>query len=207
MANILIGDDHAVVRMAVRILLEGAGHTIVGEAGCGVDVLDQSKRSSPDIVILDIDLPRLDGMKVLERLCIERHIKVVIFTGLSAEQYALRCARAGAVAFVSKEDDLFNLSMAVRAAQSGYKTFPTTDSSSVEKGDNNDDEESVIEKLSSRELSVLRYLARGYRIKDIAEALLISEKTASTYKARLTSKLRIKNNLEIAEFARRNGLA
>ena len=208
MARILIADDHAVVRMAVRLLLEKAGHEVVGEAGSGVDVIALARELAPELVILDIDLPQLDGFAVLRRLCGEGdRCKIVVFSGLQADRYAIRCSRSGASGFVSKDGDLAELLSAVQIVLGGYTLFPTMDFSSVDSSSMLASEETLLKTLSDRELSVLRGLARGHRVKDIAQELMLSEKTASTYKSRLIVKLQVGNFVELVELAKRNGLA
>lgn len=203
MARILIADDHAVVRMAVRLLLEKAGHEVVGEAGSGSDALAMTRELLPDLIILDIDLPFLDGFDVLHRISSgERSVKVLIFSGLSAEQCAIRCHRSGAVAYVSKDGELSDLLNAVTVSLAGYTLFPAISNSAIRMGV----EAEAIRALSVREFSVLRYLARGYRIRDIAQELLLSEKTVSTYKGRLVTKLQVENFVQLVELAKRNGV-
>ncbi|WP_275671733.1 response regulator transcription factor [Pseudomonas arsenicoxydans] len=203
----MIADDHAVVRMAVRLLLQQGGHEVIGEADAGVEVIALARSLNPDLVILDIDMPKLDGFAVLQRLCsAQERTKVVIFSGLDASRYAIRCSRAGASGFVSKDGDINELLSAVQIVLAGYTLFPTTDFSSVDSSSRLASEEALLKTLSDRELAVLRNLARGHRIKDIAHELMLSEKTASTYKARLIVKLQVGNFLELVEFAKRNGL-
>lgn len=207
MAKILIADDHAVVRMAVRLLLEKSGHEIVGEADSGLDVIALARSLSPDLVILDIDMPSLDGFDVLKRLCGGgESCKVIVFSGLQADRYAIRASRAGASGFVSKDSDLSQLLSAVQIVLAGYTLFPTTDFSSVDSTSRLTSEDALVKTLSDRELTVLRSLARGHRIKDIAQELMLSEKTTSTYKARLIVKLQVGNFVELVELAKRNGL-
>ncbi|MFJ3368258.1 response regulator [Pseudomonas sp. NPDC086251] len=205
MARILIADDHAVVRMAVRLLLEKGGHEVVAEASCGLETVRMARHLTPDLVILDIDLPRLDGFGVLQRLRSESdRMKVIVFSCLDLSRYAIRCSRAGAHAFVSKDGDLPELLSAVQIVLAGYTLFPTTDFSSVDTSSRLASEEVLMKSLSDRELTVLRQLASGRRVKDIAQELMLSEKTASTYKARLIIKLQVANFLELVDFARRN---
>jgi two-component system response regulator EvgA len=207
LARILIADDHSVVRMAVRLLLQQAGHEVVGEADVGIDVIALSRSLVPDLIILDIDMPKLDGFAVLQRLCGgQARSKVVVFSGLDASRYAIRCSRAGASGFVSKDGDINELLSAVQIVLAGYTLFPATDFSSVDASSRLATEGVLLKTLSDRELAVLRYLARGYRIKDIARELMLSEKTTSTYKARLIIKLQVGNFLELVELAKRNGL-
>lgn len=207
MAKILIADDHAVVRMAVRLLIEKAGHEVVGEAESGLDVIGLVRKLSPDLVVLDIDMPSLDGFAVLQRLCgAEGLCKVIVFSALQADRYAIRSSRAGASGYVCKNGDLSGLLGAVQVVLAGYTLFPATDFSSVDSTSRLASEEELVATLSDRELAVLRNLARGHRIKDIAQELMLSEKTASSYKARLIIKLQVGNFIELVELVKRNGL-
>jgi two-component system response regulator EvgA len=209
MARILIADDHAVVRMAVRMILEKEGHEVVGEATCGVDVVAMARTLKPQLIILDIDLPQVDGITVLQRLCSgEDAFKVLVFSGMGADQYSIRCAREGAAGFISKSGDMEGLLTAIKIILSGYTIFPTNHSPNMNAAATGtiENEEQAINHLSTRELTVLRYLARGQRIRDIAKTLLLSEKTISTYKTRLITKLQVDNLAELIEIAKRNSI-
>lgn len=207
MARILIADDHSVVRMAVTLILKKAGHEVVGEARVGLDVITLVHSLTPDLVILDIDMPQLDGFAVLQRLNTEpKRSKIVVFSGLDAARYGIRCSRAGALAFVSKGSSLDELLRAVQVVLAGYTLFPSTDFSTVDSSSSKLPEARLLEMLSDREIVVLRNLASGRRIKDIAQELMLSEKTTSTYKARLIVKLRVNNFLELVDLAKRNNL-
>jgi two-component system response regulator EvgA len=90
--------------MATRMMLERAGHEVVGEAKNGIEVVSQVRTLAPDLIILDMDMPHLDGFAVLQRLHAEpKAAKIIVFSGLDASRYAVRCARAGASGFVAKE--------------------------------------------------------------------------------------------------------
>lgn len=208
MEKILIDDDHAVIRMAVRLLLEKAGHEIVGEAGSGVDVVARARKLLPGFIILDIDLPKIDGLGVLEHLCGNgSHFRVLIFSSLQSKRYAIRCSRAGAAGFVCKESNLSDLLPAVKIVLGVYTLFPTTKFSSVSYTSRQITEEEAVKTLSSRDLAVLRYLARGYRVTDIARELFLRVKAVSTYKNRLITKLHVANLIELVEITKRNELA
>ncbi|MGY4531878.1 two-component system response regulator EvgA [Pseudomonas sp. TE3786] len=207
MARVLIADDHEVIRLATRMMLENAGHEVVGEASNGVEVVSKVRTLEPELIILDMDMPQLDGFAVLQRLHAEpKAAKIIVFSGLDASRYAVRCARAGASGFVAKDSDLKQLTNAVQVVLSGYKLFPVTEYSSVDGSATLASEKELIETLSDRELTVLRSLAKGNRIKDIAAELLLSEKTVSTYKSRLITKLQVGNLLELVELVKRNDL-
>lgn len=207
MSSFIIIDDHAVVRLAVKLLLEKEGHEVVGDFSGGSEALDAIKNCSVDVLVLDIDMPHMDGFGVLQRLkASKQSFKVVIFTSLSPEQYAGRCARAGASAFVSKQDTVSELLNVIRSVLSGYILFPNVDAMSVAKSAKEEGDSELISRLSDRELSVLRLLVRGERLVDIARQIRISEKTVSTYKSRLMTKLNVTNFVELVELANRNSI-
>ncbi|MFZ6045982.1 response regulator [Pseudomonas sp. CR3202] len=206
MRSALIVDDHPVIRMAVRMLLERNDMVVVGEADNGVDALQLIRQHEPDIVILDIGIPRLDGLNVISRiraLGLESH--VLVLTAQPADSFSQRCFQAGAKGFISKEEDLQNLVTAINAISAGFTVFPalTQGSSQVPALS----EAELVGRLSNQELMVLQYLASGLSNKDIAERMLLSNKTVSTYKTRIQQKLNLDSLLELIEFARRNDLA
>ncbi|TDX20266.1 LuxR family two component transcriptional regulator [Buttiauxella sp. BIGb0552] len=205
MCNILIVDDHPIIRLAMHMLLEKEKYEIVGEASNGVTAIDLARKLKPDIIVLDIGLPGLDGFEVIERLQLsDNKAKIIVLTGLSAEIYVGRCIRAGVAGFVSKDNNLTNLVGAIKAVQMGFSCFPTTVSASMMNYATPVYDQELIESLSNREVTVLRYLARGVTNKEIARDLLISSKTVSTYKMRLMQKLNAKNIIELSEFVARN---
>lgn len=206
MRTALIVDDHPVIRMAVRMLLERNGLEVVGEADNGVDAVQLVRQHEPDVVILDIGIPRLDGLNVISRirsLGLDSH--VLVLTSLPAEGFCQRCLQAGARGFVSKEEDLQNLVIAINSISAGFTFFPA-DVLSVGQGTPASEQE-LVGRLSNQELMVLQYLASGLGNKEIAERMLLSNKTVSTYKSRIQQKLNLASLLELIEFARRNDLS
>lgn len=206
MRTALIVDDHPVIRMAVRMLLERNGLEVVGEADNGVDAVQLVRQHEPDVVILDIGIPRLDGLNVISRirsLGLDSH--VLVLTSLPAEGFCQRCLQAGARGFVSKEEDLQNLVIAINSISAGFTFFPA-DVLPVGQGTPASEQE-LVGRLSNQELMVLQYLASGLGNKEIAERMLLSNKTVSTYKSRIQQKLNLASLLELIEFARRNDLS
>ncbi|SFA40859.1 response regulator transcription factor [Metapseudomonas otitidis] len=206
MRTALIVDDHPVIRMAVRMLLERNGLEVVGEADNGVDAVQLVRQHEPDVVILDIGIPRLDGLNVISRirsLGLDSH--VLVLTSLPAEGFCQRCLQAGARGFVSKEEDLQNLVIAINSISAGFTFFPA-DVFPVGQGAPASEQE-LVGRLSNQELMVLQYLASGLGNKEIAERMLLSNKTVSTYKSRIQQKLNLASLLELIEFARRNDLS
>ncbi len=207
MSKILIVDDHPVIRMAMRVLLEKEGHTIVGESDNGVDALSLVKELVPDLVVLDIGIPRLDGLEVISRIsALELSLKVLVLTGQSASLFAMRCMQAGASGFVCKQGGLSELISAVNAVVAGYNYFPSKAVRQPRRNNEQMDDQELIQRLSDREMAVLQYLANGYSNKEISEQMFISNKTVSTYKTRLLLKLNAHSLVDLIEFAKRNAL-
>ncbi|MGE7990893.1 response regulator [Pseudomonas sp. NPDC089554] len=207
MQKVLVVDDHPFIRASVCMQLRQDQLEVVAQADNGVDAVRLAREHCPDIVILDLLIPGLDGLEVIGRILgMERPAKVLVLTSQAAESYSLRCMKAGASGFVSKTDDLLALSKAVVAVLSGYTYFPEVALSSVNRRELEDDETQSIARLSDRELVILQQLARGMSNKAIGDAMLLSNKTISTYKARLIEKLKVASLIDLADIARRNGL-
>lgn len=207
MKTALVVDDHSFIRLATRILLEKEGFRVL-EASNGAEAMQLARENSIDLTVLDLSLPGPDGLELIERLITQLLCTIiVVLTGQPPEFYAARCQHAGALAYVSKDGDLDVLRQAVKAVMSGHSYFPSLGFSGRSPGSIAASEALLIHSLSSRELSVLRYIARGMSNKDMAEVLMLSDKTVSTYKARLIEKLGMESVVALADFARRNGLA
>ncbi|BBR53950.1 MULTISPECIES: response regulator transcription factor [Pseudomonas] len=204
MTTVLMVDDHPTVRLAVRMLLERERFQVIGEAGDGIDAVQQARQLRPDVVILDIGLPGLDGMEVIKRLqLLEPAPKIMVLTGQPADLYVRRCLDAGIAAFVNKDEDLDALVFALKALVKGYSTFPqmSVNSSSLES------ECSRLESLSNREMEVLRRLTRGENNKFIGECMNLSAKTISTYRGRIMDKLKTESLVEMVDLAKRNNVS
>ena len=207
MHKILIIDDHPVTRYAVGALLAREGYLVLGEAADGPLGLQLAHDLSPDLVIVDLGLPGLDGLEVIARLRAQGPAsRILVLSAMPAATYARRSLRAGAHGFVPKEADSRDLTAAAQAILGGYCFFPfeALSSASIEPAP---DDASLLAQLSNRELAVLKQLARGVSNKAIAEALCLSNKTISTYKARLLVKINVHTTFELMEFARRNGVS
>ncbi|MBT8765137.1 response regulator transcription factor [Pseudomonas boanensis] len=207
-SKIVIVDDHPVIRLAVRLLLNREGYDVVAETDNGVDAIALAREHLPDLVVLDIGIPKLGGLDVISRLSsLEMPVRVLVLTGQNPAHYATRCMQSGAAGFVCKEGDLAELTSAVRAVLSGYSYFPSDVIKSGKRQMGLPNETDLIGRLSDRELVVLKFLANGYSNKEIAEEMFISNKTVSTYKTRLLLKLNARTLIELVEFANRNALA
>lgn len=203
--SVLIADDHPVVRGALKILLKQEGFQRIFEVSQGNEVISMIREHQPDVVVLDLDMPEMDGMDVLGRIHDnEMRCQVVVFTSLERMFYQERCIRAGAAAFLSKSSDAEHVLKALRAVTAGYTYFeslPTVALSSLQRT-----EKQMIDNLSNRELTICRYLANGLSNNDIAQVMHLSHKTISTYKTRLTEKLNLVSKVHLRDFCKRNKL-
>ncbi|WP_231933911.1 response regulator transcription factor [Bordetella bronchialis] len=207
--SVVIVDDHPMIRFAVRTILEQNGWDVVGEVSTGVDALSAAREHRPDLIVLDIGIPKMDGLMVITRLRGDgRDHKpgIVVLTAQNPDHLAARCLHAGASGFVYKGKELQELVSAAKAVLQGNTYFPTVALHPSGERGTAMSEAALIEQLSDRELVVLQHLARGALNKTIAATLMLSEKTVSTYKSRLQEKLNAATLLELTDIARRNGL-
>ncbi|MCY1295424.1 Virulence factors putative positive transcription regulator BvgA [compost metagenome] len=207
MNTVLLIDDQPMIRFATRVLLEREGFEIVGETESGVEGLSMARALKPDVIILDIAIPKLDGLEVIGRLRTQDpNAKLLVLTSLPAALYASRCVQAGATGYLSKQEQAISLVMATKSLLSGYSLFPSSVHLPMSSEPGEKEDIDLLGSLSDRELAVLQNLANGKNNKQIAEQLFISHKTVSTYKSRLMDKLKTRNLVDLIDFARRYAL-
>jgi len=205
MHTVFIVDDHPVIRLAVRMLLENQNYKVVGESDNGVDAMQMVRETAPDLVILDISIPKLDGLEVLSRLqAMALPLKVLILTAQSPALFAVRCMQSGAAGYVCKQEDLGELLSAIKAVLSGYNYFP---SQVIHNSHETADADlRLFRQVNDRELMVLQLFAQGRNNKEIAQGMFLSNKTVSTYKKRLMQKLQVDTLVDLIDMAKRNAL-
>ncbi|MBO3277030.1 response regulator [Pseudomonas schmalbachii] len=201
MRKVLVVDDQPLVCLAIRELVEGMGHEVVGEASNGRDALAMAESLKPDLVILEPAISSLEGLDVLHRLAsLKRPLDVLVFTGESGGGLALRCIQAGAAGFVCKQCGLDQLKSAIFAAISGYSVFPNLVGRLVVNSGKSINE--YVLPITSREAAILRLLAGGASYRHISDALGISIKTVSAHKRNMERKLDVQSMAELLEMAR-----
>jgi DNA-binding NarL/FixJ family response regulator len=208
MIKVLVADDHAVVRRGLRqILAETPDIHVAGEAITAQDVLRLVRAERWDVVVLDINLPGGNGLEVLAEIRKERpNLPVLILTVYSEEQYAVRAIKAGAAGFLTKESAPDKLVEAVRKLASGgrYVTAEVAEAlASIVAGEGKG---TPHERLSDREFEVLRMLASGKTVSQVAQELALSVKTVSTHRTRILQKMNMKTNAELTHYAVKNHL-
>ena len=189
------------------MILKQEQYEIVAEADNGADAVRLTREHQPNLIVLDITMPGVDGLIALNRISdLKLPVKVLVLTSLSAVFFSMRCMRAGAAGYVSKAEDLDELAKAINAIKSGFTFFPDLTMNSVRRKDVDASEQALIQSLSDRELSILQLLAKGLSNKQIGEQMILSNKTISTYKARIVEKLNLSSLVHLADLAKRNNL-
>lgn len=200
--RVMIVDDHPAIRVAVRLLMQQERYTVVSETDNGVDAIYNFKKYIPDIVVIDIGIPNLDGIEVIKRIRKESTACIiVVLSALDGHHNMVRCLQAGADGFFSKLDDITLLKKVVNKCACGGKSFPRQVIQDA-RHTNIIDSDDIFHSLSDREMTVLRSLCLGNSNKDIAINMLLSEKTISTYKKRVMRKLNVSNMVELIELVK-----
>lgn len=208
MIKVLVADDHAIVRRGLRqILAETPDVMVGGEAATAQEVLRLVHDERWSVVILDISLPGGSGLDLLADIRKARpELPVLILTVHSEDQYAVRAIRAGAAGFLTKESAPERLIEAVRKVASGgrYVSAELAETlASVLAGENRG---APHERLSDREFEILKMLASGKTVSEVARDLTLSVKTVSTHRTRILKKMSMKTNAELTAYAIRSGL-
>jgi DNA-binding NarL/FixJ family response regulator len=208
MIRALIADDHAVVRQGLKQILGDTPEMVVaGEATTGQEVLDKVRAETWDVVVLDISMPDRSGLDVLKQLRSERpKLPVLVLSMHSEDQYAVRVLKAGASGYLTKDSAPDELVKAIRKVVSGgtYVSSFLAEKLAFEIG--TDSSRLPHETLSDREFQVLRLIAAGKSVTEIAAELCLSVKTVSTYRARMLEKMNLGTTAELIHYAMQNHL-
>lgn len=209
--RVLIVDDHAILREGLLLLLASSDDIkVVGEAGDGKEALDKLHQLTPDVVLMDIAMPRMDGLEATRRMCKESpDTKVVILTQHDNKEYIVSSIRAGAAACIPKKAVASDLVSAIRSVYQGDAfLYPPIAKMLIDSyREKVPEERQAYGTLTDREREVLKLIADGHTNQEIASLLVISMKTALNHRARIMEKLHIHNRTELIKYAIREGLA
>ncbi|HZP86060.1 MAG TPA: response regulator transcription factor [Burkholderiales bacterium] len=207
-AQILIVDDHVVVREGLkRILQEEGEFSVAAEAGDVADALLFLRRQPFDLMILDISLPRRSGLELLKLAKIEfPQLPILVLSAYAEDHYAVRAFKDGADGYLNKESAPELLVQAIRKLLAGGKYLSPALAERIASEIGSKGDRPAYESLSDREFQILKMLANGASIKLIAEQLNISPKTVSTYRARIVEKTGLHSNAELARYVLENNL-
>jgi DNA-binding NarL/FixJ family response regulator len=201
--HILIADDHAVVRRGLKeILADALPNADFAEVGNGDEVLANLGKSNTAMLVLDINMPGRSGMDVLRDV---KHtyprLPVIILSCQPEDQYAVRCLRAGASAYINKESASEELAIAVKKILGGGRYVSASLAEKLVANLDESTDKPPHELLSDREHEVMRMIASGTPLTDIGEKLHVSVKTISSYRARIMEKMQMKSNAELTRYA------
>ena len=209
MIRILLADDHSIVRAGLRRIIEDSGDIeVIAEAADGHEAVQKAHETQPDVAVIDISMPIMDGLEVVSQL---HHyypkMPILILTMHEEEQYVFRAISAGAKGYITKRSAPEQLVNAIRKVHGGGRYLSDSAAESLaHRLASGTQDRSPMDALSNREIQVLRQLALGRTTREIAEAYNISVKTVDTYRFRLLKKLNLRNNAELSRFAIQNRL-
>ena len=209
--RILLADDHTILRKALREIIEKQHDmTVVGEAKDGVEAMEKAEELAPDIILMDIRMPIVDGVKAIRLIrAQDKQVGIVVLTMYHSEQFAFEAIKAGAQGYIPKDAELDDLLAAIRGVQRGD---PMIDPSIAARvlvefcGLTRKQESKDFLDLSGRETEILQLVAQGATNKEIAEMLFISEYTVRNALSIIFQKLHVNNRTEAAVHALQEGL-
>ena len=208
--RVLIVDDQPLMRAGFKSVLEASGQVdVVGEAATGAEAIEQARRLDPDVVLMDVRMPDMDGIEATRRMPQQ---KVLILTTFGLDEYIIEALRAGASGFLFKDAPVDDLLGAVRAVAAGdAQLSPAVTKRLLDQVARRlpaavDRDDALLEELTARELEVLRLLAVGMSNAEIGGALVVSEATVKTHVSSVLGKLGLRDRVQAVIYAYENGL-
>jgi two-component system, NarL family, response regulator LiaR len=203
--TVLLVDDHAVVRQGLRAFLDVTeGITVVGEASNGQEGVELVRALVPDVVLLDLVMPRMDGIEATRQIrTVSPSTRVIVLTSYGEDEKLFPAIKAGAISYLLKDISADTLVGAIFAAKRGEATLPPNIATKLMQQFAARDSRAVLEALSERELDVLRQIAQGRSNKEISAVLGISEKTVKTHVSNILDKLHLADRTQAAIYALR----
>lgn len=209
MIRLVIADDHAIVREGLRrIVSSEPDMQVVGEAGDGAEVMQRVRAEAFEVLVLDLSMPGRSGMELIRLVHAEHpRLRILVLSMHQELQYAVRAIKAGACGYLTKDSAAGQLAQAIRKVASGGAFISAEVAEQLALGAMPGNQGLPHEALSDREFEVLRLLAAGISVSDIALRLHLSVKTVSTHKAHLMQKMGLQNASELFRYAIKHGLA
>jgi DNA-binding NarL/FixJ family response regulator len=206
--KILIADDHAIVREGVKLIVKTLPEVKqIDEASDGKEALTKMIRNHYDLAILDISMPEITGLDLLQQLKLHNiQTRILMLSFHPQEQYAVRAFKLGASGYLSKDSAFDELAMAIRKIAAGGKYVSAAFAEKLLFNEVSSTNQQLHESLSEREFQVMIMLAKGKSVTEIAAEIFISDKTVATYRSRIMEKMQMNKNAEVTIYALRNKL-
>jgi two-component system response regulator NreC len=207
--RILLVDDHAIMRDGIRALLSLHDDIeVLGEASEGKEAVEKAQELLPDVVIMDIAMPGMDGLEATRRIMKKSpKMKVLVLTQHDNKEYILSVIKAGASGYVPKRALGSELVSAIRAVRQGDSfLYPSAATALIEDYRQQAKEEEPYDQLTAREREILKLIAEGHTSREIADILIVSQKTVQGHRVKIMEKLNLHNRTELIKYAMRKGL-
>jgi NarL family two-component system response regulator LiaR len=208
--RVLIVDDHSIVRKGIRALLSTERDIqVIGEAGNGAEAVTQAQALKPDVILMDLVMPKLDGIEATRQITSQQSgMRILVLTSFAADDKVFPAIKAGALGYLLKDTGPQEL---VQAIHQVYRGEPSLEPSIARKVltelSTPPQKSSTVEPLTQRELDILRLIAQGCSNKEIAEQLVITEMTVRTHVSNILGKLHLASRTQAALYALKEGLA
>ena len=208
--RVLVADDHAIVRKGIRALLATEPDIkVVGEAENGQEAVTEAERLRPDVVLMDLVMPEVDGIEAIRRITARRpEARILVLTSFAADDKVFPAIKAGALGYLLKDSGPEELVQAIHQVYRGESSLhPTIARKLLQELSGPSERPPTPEPLTEREVEVLRLVARGQSNREIADQLVISEATVRTHVSNVLGKLHLASRTQAALYALREGLA
>lgn len=205
--RIVLADDHVMIRQGLKVILEAEGFQVAGEASNGSEAVDLCQKVRPDVAVLDISMPLLNGLDAARDI-LKTHpqLKIILLTAHTQERYVIESLRYGVTGYLLKENAADELVQAVRAVSGGAIYLTAGISRSVLTAFSGNAVDSPTDLLSSRERQVVQLIAEGKSMKEIGSLLGVSSRTADSHKTKVMNKLGLRDTAALVRYAIRAGL-
>ena len=208
MINVMLVDDHDLVRKGLRRLLDDAGGIkVVAEATDGEQAIRQVRKRKPDVILMDVSMPGIGGLEATRKITrVSPDMKVIAVTVHDDDPFPARLLEAGASGYITKGCDVGEIIEAIQAVYSGNQYLTPNVAQKLALSLVNKHGKSLMDELTQREIQIMLMVVRGDSNREISEKLCLSPKTTSTYRGRIFEKLGVDNDVELTRFAIRHGM-
>lgn len=209
--RVLIADDHAIVREGLIALIQPQQDmVVVGEASDGMEAVEMARKLEPDIILMDMVMPHKSGLEVIQQLQLENNsARILVLSSFAEDKHIFPAIKSGAMGYLLKDTSPRNLLIAIRDVHSGRSSLHPTIARKLvaELSSQATDQPTAENLLTNRELEVIKLVAQGNTNQEIAEKLIVSERTVGKHVGNILGKLHLSNRTQAALFALREGLA